>query len=120
MRIRLKTLILGILVVLLAAWPVAAFAYTYVFKIPIKVQNVGPNDVGRVFKDSTVSAQVLDASGNVIASRSVQYQFQNGDQTLTIQVDTNFPGVKYRVHLDGPPQLMDTSQSIRVREGTLP
>lgn len=117
MKLRTKSLVFGICLLLFLAWPVAALAYTYVFHIPLKVQNVVPSEVSRASKGIFVT--INDANNNIVGSKNVPFQIQqNGDTTVTVEVETTAPGKTYLIEWSASG--FDPQKSTIRLQGTLP
>jgi hypothetical protein len=120
-KIRTRKTILTLCVALLLAWPVVALAVTYIFNVPITLQNVDPDALSRVSKFN-VRVDVFDANNNSLGSGTQNAAPpQMGNQTVKVKVTTSAPGKSYRVQLlDSSVIGADAQKSTLTTTGTLP
>lgn len=121
MKIMTRKKILTLCVALLLAWPVVALAVTYIFSVPVTLQNVDPDALSRVSKFG-VRVDVLDANNNSLGSGMQNAApLQMGNQTVKVKVTTSAPGRSYKVQLLDASQVgADSQKSTLTATGTLP
>ena len=110
MKMRTRSLLFAICAALLLIWPAVALAYTYTFKVPVKVQNVG-DDRGSKAPIAKVDVTLYDANGTQVGNGGQTITLYDGDQTATVTINTAAQATSYQVRIDGGPTQADQSKS---------
>jgi hypothetical protein len=86
-----------------------ALAYTYTFKIPVHVQNMGDDRSKAPY--SKVTVRLYDASNNQITAAGAPISLYDGDQTVTITLNTGTQATSYSVDMPIVANMTDESKS---------